>query len=252
MIVLPVVDSTNNYAMGQARAGLAGHGTAYLALEQTGGKGQRGKQWDAPAGENMLLSVVLDARTLELKQPFLLSVVVALACHDFFSRYTAPGMTHIKWPNDLYWQDRKAGGVLIENSYTAGSPGNDGSSLPATWKWAIAGIGININQTRFPDYLPNPVSLRQITGKTYDLMGLARELCDCLQLRLGELHAQTPATLMEAYNQRLYKLHETVRLKKDQEVFRTCIQGVDETGRLHTRDESDRSFGFGEAEWLKD
>ena len=113
-IILPSVDSTNNYAMAQSRAGLAMHGTAYLAMEQTNGKGQRGKSWTSKPGENIMLSVVLEPKGLTIGNQFILSASVALACYDFLKKYTDPEMTRIKWPNDLYWQDRKAGGVLVE------------------------------------------------------------------------------------------------------------------------------------------
>ena len=89
--------------------------------------------------------------------------------------------TKIKWPNDLYWQDRKAGGILIESIVRSRESG------VGSWEWAIIGIGININQTTFPDDLPNPVSLKQITGKNFDPVELAKELCGLLDKRFTEL-----------------------------------------------------------------
>ena len=100
LIVLPSVDSTNNYAMAQARAGLAKHGAAYLALEQTGGKGQRGKSWITNPGENILLSVVLEPKALIIGNQFILSASVALGCYDFLKNYTGSELTTIKLPND--------------------------------------------------------------------------------------------------------------------------------------------------------
>jgi BirA family biotin operon repressor/biotin-[acetyl-CoA-carboxylase] ligase len=111
LIILPSIDSTNNYAMGQANAGLAGHGTVYFALEQTAGKGQRGKSWITTVGENIMMSVVIEPQSLKINDQFLLSAAIALGCYDFFKSYAGDEIS-IKWPNDIYWRDRKAGGYL--------------------------------------------------------------------------------------------------------------------------------------------
>ena len=100
--------------MQQVKSGLAKHGTAYFAHEQTAGKGQRNKQWLSAKDENIILSVVLDTNQLLLSQQFSLNIVSALAALDLFNNYTTNNIK-IKWPNDIYWQDRKTGGILIEN-----------------------------------------------------------------------------------------------------------------------------------------
>lgn len=240
-VVLPVTDSTNNYAMGQVKAGLAGAGAVFLALEQTAGKGQRGRSWAAKAGENIMMSAVLAPEGFSASNPFPLSAAVALGCYHFFKTYGSAEMTRIKWPNDLYWQDRKAGGILIENLLGANG----------AWKWAIVGMGLNINQAQFPPELPNPVSLKQITGKEHDIVQLARELCHCVQSSLDLLHQKGPAHLLEQYNEWLYKKGEKVWLKKDQVIFETTIVGVTARGELHTRDAMERVFTHGEVEWVK-
>ena len=256
-IELQSVDSTNNYAMAEATEGRAGHGTLFFAWEQWAGKGQRGRSWTSTPGENIVLSAVLEPLALQPAQAFSLSVCVALACHDLFSRYAGPGSTSIKWPNDLYWNDRKAGGILIENHFQGDR-----------WPLAIAGMGININQVEFPATARNPVSLRQITGRTFRAAELARELGTCLDQRYSALigaYAPTseattttttttttrgaPAQLQE-YNTLLYRRGQTVRLRKDTAVFETIVQGVSARGQLLTRDVMDREFSFGEVEWV--
>jgi len=250
-IVLPSVDSTNNYAMAQARAGLAIHGTAYLAMEQTNGKGQRGKSWTSKAGENIMLSVVLEPKVLTIGNQFILSASVALACYDFLKKYTDPEMTRIKWPNDLYWQDRKAGGVLIESGVGSQESGVEkrDSGVIAMLR-AIVGIGINVNQTVFDEQLRNPVSIKQITGKNWDIIELAKELCDCLENRYSILIKKNPNKILEEYNAVLYKLNEKVKLKKDNAVFETIIKAVTPEGKLLTKDTMERTFNFGEIEWI--
>jgi BirA family biotin operon repressor/biotin-[acetyl-CoA-carboxylase] ligase len=239
-IELESVDSTNNYAMARAAEGKASHGTLYFAYEQWAGKGQRGRTWTSTPGENIVLSAVIEPVALKFSQAFALSACVALACHDLFSRYAGAAETRIKWPNDIYWNDRKAGGILIENSFR----GTD-------WVLAIAGMGININQTVFPESARNPVALRQITGRSFDVVGLARELGDCLDRRYTALTTGAGAgPLISDYNDRLYRREETVRLKKENAVFETVVQGVSPQGQLLTRDVMERQFTFGEVEWI--
>jgi BirA family biotin operon repressor/biotin-[acetyl-CoA-carboxylase] ligase len=238
-IELGSVDSTNNYAMAQAAAGSAGHGTLYFAYDQWAGKGTRGRTWTSKPGENIILSAVLEPVALVSSQAFALSATVALACHDLFGRYAGAEATRIKWPNDLYWGDRKAGGILIENSFRGDR-----------WAFAVAGMGININQIVFPETTRNPVSLRQITGQSYDAVQLARELGTCLDRRYAELTSSGIPSLMAQYNTRLYRLGQEVRLRKDNVLFDTVITGVSADGRLLTKDALEREFSFGEIEWV--
>jgi len=238
-IELQSVDSTNNYAMAQAHAGMAIHGTMFFAHEQWAGKGQRGRSWTSIPGENIILSTVLEPVNLLITQQFALSVSVALACYDLFSRYAGVADTAIKWPNDLYWGDRKAGGILIENSFKGDQ-----------WAYSIVGTGININQTQFPGTARNPVSLKQITGRPFDAVMLARELGACLEVRYQQLIEGATGLLLEEYNRRLYKREQSIRLKKDQAVFQTVVKEVSPAGELITRDVLERRFGFGEVEWI--
>jgi BirA family biotin operon repressor/biotin-[acetyl-CoA-carboxylase] ligase len=236
--ILDSVDSTNNYAMALVREGMAKHGMACVAKEQTAGKGQRGKSWQMQAGKSIAMSLILKTDKLRTDQQFYLSMLVALAANDFLKKY-ARKETAIKWPNDLYWRDRKAGGILIETVFNG-----------AMWKWAVVGIGININQTRFHKSLPNPVSLFQITNNEYDVIELAEELYEMVMKRVATI-AETPVEkIKREYNRHLYKLNETVKLKKANAVFKTTIKGVSLQGQLQTTDTMDRQFDFGEVEWV--
>lgn len=240
-IVLPVTDSTNNYAMAQVKAGLAVPGTAFLALEQTAGKGQRGKSWQAPPGVNIMMSRVIDPAPLPLAEQFALSAAVALGCYDFFKKYAGAEDCRIKWPNDLYWQDRKAGGILIENLLSASGE----------WKTAIAGTGININQAAFPDSVTGAVSLLQITGKQHDLLDLARELYTSIGNWLERLKTDGPLPVLEAYNRVLYRNGETVKLRKEGMVFQTRVLGVNLQGQLLTADPVAQCWDHGMVEWVR-
>jgi len=234
---LAAVDSTNNYAMAQALQSTANHGHAWFAWRQTAGKGSRGKSWTAADGQNIILSVLLSPSPLVSGHSFYLSAAVALATYDLFKGFAGDDV-NIKWPNDIYWRDRKAAGILIENNMRG-----------STWQWAVAGMGVNINQTEFSASINNPVSLKQITGKTYDIVAMAKMLCDCLQVRYEQLQHDKDSILQD-YNAVLYKKGEMVKLKKNNAVFNCTIKGVNAFGQLEITDAPLSHVNFGEVEWV--
>jgi len=253
-IELQSVDSTNNYARKQIHAGLAQHGMAVFAHEQLSGKGQRGKSWSSEKDVNILLSIVIKPGPLLLTQQFMLSACVVAAVHDFFIKYAGDD-TKIKWPNDLYWQDRKAGGVLIESIVGSGEWGvASGEAGVGSWQWAIVGIGVNINQTIFPSELTNPVSLKQITGKNFNTVELAKELCELLNKNFDELLNDGFEKIYATYLANLYKTNSMVKFKKDNRVFEATIKSVSPSGKLIVHPDSYRDieeeFDFGEVEWV--
>ena len=247
-IVFDSVDSTNNYAMAKVHAGLAKHGDGWFAHHQTTGKGQRGKSWHTGNGKNIAMSIVIEPSPLLISEQLKLSAAIAMACFDFFNKYAGEETT-IKWPNDIYWRDRKAGGILIEN--IIGKVGAIGKqSNKSSWKFAIAGIGININETDFDPELANAVSLKQITGKDFEPVELAKQLQQIVLKRVKELHQKPFDVLLKEYNNNLYKINQAVRLKKNNIEFESVIKGVTETGQLYTTDRIDNFFDFGEVEWI--
>ncbi len=236
-IELITVDSTNNYAMAAVQNGGIEHGTAWFAYNQTAGKGQRGKIWNAQPGQNITLSVALNTSALPVSAQFYLIAAVAVAAHGFFSEY-AGSETSVKWVNDVFWNDRKAGGILIENVLR----GNN-------WQWAVAGIGININQTAFLGAAANAVSLKQITGKTFDVLALAKQLRGHVVKRFAMLLEDKDAVLA-AYNNVLYKKNMPAKLRKNNIVFNATVKEALPDGRLRVEDASWDYFGFGEVEWV--
>ncbi|MFT4022455.1 MAG: biotin--[acetyl-CoA-carboxylase] ligase [Flavihumibacter sp.] len=236
--MLDSVDSSNNYAMALAKKGMAQHGEVFFALQQTAGKGQRGKQWITAYGVNIMQSIVLETNALGPSDLFALSMAMALGVYDWFSEKVGKE-ARIKWPNDLYWRDRKAGGILIENLWAAGS-----------WQFAIVGMGINLNQRQFDPAIKNPVSLLQITGREHNLLGEAALLCACLEKRWQQLVGGGQASLHAGFESVLYKKGEKVRLKKGNRVFETVVEGVSLQGELITRDALEHRFAVGSVEWL--
>ena len=242
-VELQSVDSTNNYARNLLHEGLAQHGMAIFAHEQLAGKGQRGRIWSSDKSSNVILSLIVNPQSLVLSQQFQLSVCVALSVHELFMKFAGTD-TKIKWPNDLYWQDRKAGGILIES--VVGSRESGISS----WDWSIIGVGININQTAFPSYLSNPVSLKQITGKNFDTVMLAKELCMIMNQKFDELMNSGFENLYAQYLTHLYKINTTVKLRKDNRVFEAVIKGVNRAGQLVVYHSIEEEFNFGDVEWV--
>ena len=252
-VELQTIDSTNNYALAQIHANLAQPGTCYFAHEQTRGKGQRGKSWVAEKRANVILSIVLKPSFLEPARQFYLSACGAVAVFHFLKDHIDDGFLKIKWPNDLYWNDQKLGGILIENilgSGNAGRAGKKNEKLVPAWKWSVVGVGINVNQTKFPKEIKNPVSLKLLTGKDYDTVGLARHLCGSFGLFYDELRKEKYSSILKKYNHVLYKRNETVRFKKNNRVFKATVKRVNEMGQLVIKHAIEERLEFGEAEWL--
>lgn len=234
---LRTVDSTNNYATALVHAGMAQHGLAVLAHEQTKGKGQRNKQWRSEAGQNIALSLVLQPPGLAPSQLFLLSMAVALGSFRFV-KSVAGSETTIKWPNDLYWRDRKAGGILIENILQG-----------SQWRFAVAGIGLNVNQTAFDPSYGRAVSLRQITGRSFDVVEAARQLCAEVDTAFRQL-AEGATDMVAAYNEQLFRRGQAVRFRREGRVFEATVERVDATGRLWVRHAVEEAFEVGDVEWV--
>ncbi len=243
LIELLSVDSTNNYALsllkphsGAKRQIIAGHGTAVFAHEQWAGKGQRGKTWQSEKNKNIHLSVIVNPTNIKLANQFCLSAAVALGVRDFLVRYAGTDIS-IKWPNDLYFRNRKAGGILIENIISG-----------TRWKWAVVGIGLNINQTFFETGIEQrAVSLQQITGNTFNCLLLAGELRKEVLQRAAQIN---DPGLMDEYNQFLFKRGETTRLEKDGKVFEAVVKEVLPTGQLVVQAHKELRFDFGEVSWI--
>ena len=120
-----------------------------LTWRQTQGRGQVGNSWESAPDSNISMTVVLKPERLEASRQFAVSMVIALGCFDFVSRYT--DNVSVKWPNDIYVGNKKIAGILIEHKITGMYIGN-----------SICGVGLNVNQEHFLSDAPNPVSLFQL------------------------------------------------------------------------------------------
>ena len=159
--------STNTY-LSRLAATLPG-GTVIYTPSQTAGRGQKGNSWESEDGKNLTFSLLLKHPPVKARDQFCLSEAAALAVVEALSAEAGDGFT-VKWPNDVYWQDKKICGMLIENSL-------DGSDIAT----CIIGIGINVNQERFVSDAPNPVSLINVTGREHDLESLLKRVCSRIE-----------------------------------------------------------------------
>jgi len=236
--ILDQVDSTNNYAMEMINKEQAIHGNAYLAHYQTEGRGQRGKKWDSLPGQNLTMSVILKPSSDFIDKPFLFNAFIAVEIASFVEDFIQEKVM-IKWPNDIYIRDRKAGGILIENKIRG-----------ENWNWSVTGIGLNINQFEFMSTPNEPISLIEITKQKIRIEEFARALHGKLLKSYASNSNTNGEKILQDYNNRLFKAGMTVQLKKNNVVFETTIKEVNSAGQLITVGVKEQHFEFGEVEWI--
>lgn len=188
------------------------------------GRGQIGSQWQSPLGQNLLLSVILYPKFLLATQQFKLHQVVSLALYEsLYALVPDPTMLRVKWPNDLYYNDQKMGGILIENAL-------QGTSIRHT----VIGIGLNVNQTDFPPELNRATSLSLVTGFSHNLDTLLGTLCQQLERHYLALKNQHYQALEQAYLQQLYRFQTwaSFRRQPSNQPFRGKIIGISPVGQL--------------------
>lgn len=231
-------DSTNSALSRMLQTEEVPDGFTIYTYHQTEGRGQRGNQWESEPNKNLLFSTLIRPKHLSIRHNFLLSEVVALAVKKTLDSYT--DHIRIKWPNDIYWKDKKIAGILIENTWM-------GQCVDT----CIAGIGLNVNQTLFKSDAPNPVSLKEITGDEYDQEALLQTLlCNINEYRF--LAEQHPESLQEVYHQALYRKDGFYPYEDNAGVFSAQIVGVKPDGQLCllTDNGEERSYYFKEVKFV--
>jgi BirA family biotin operon repressor/biotin-[acetyl-CoA-carboxylase] ligase len=219
------------------------HGDVVVAEYQTAGRGQRGNRWASAAGENLMFSVVLDSSFLRADEQFLLLRVVALALVDTMAAYGIDA--RIKWTNDIYVGDRKITGVLIDHSTQDGMLKRSG-----------VGVGINVNQRIFDEWLPNPTSMVREMKTSYNLD--RHEVLERFVARLTErfeaLRAGRREELQNEYHKKIYRLDTPARFAlPDGAEFTGIIRGVGSGGELLIEDAvsgAQKSFLFREVSFI--
>jgi len=235
MNIIPVetVASTNDYLKKLAHRKFLEEGTVIVARNQTEGKGQRGNSWESEAGKNITCSILLYPSFLPLQRYFLLSEAISLGVKETLDTYVE-GIT-VKWPNDVYYSERKIAGILIENELT----GNE-------YNLSVAGIGLNINQERFFSNAPNPISLKQITGREQNTEAILKELIQNILYWYERLKDGDTEILIRMYHEALYRRTGFHRYEDSEDIFSARIDHVSDDGFLHlvTDRNEERSYAF--------
>ncbi|MBN2775781.1 MAG: biotin--[acetyl-CoA-carboxylase] ligase [Prolixibacteraceae bacterium] len=239
IINLSAVESTNNYARGLIMNKAAEEGTVVLAHHQTYGRGMGENRWESEKGKNLTFSILLSPVFLNPAGQFYLSMVISLAVIDFIS--SEADSAKIKWPNDIYIGNKKVGGILIENTIL-------GDKIIET----IAGVGLNINQDVFFSDAPNPVSLKNITGKDYNIELVLEDVWNNIMERYINLKAERGKILSEEYISNMYRLNEWADFKQGSEIFSGRIIGIDQIGCLKVEKKNGTilHFQFKEIEYI--
>ncbi|MBB6005578.1 biotin--[acetyl-CoA-carboxylase] ligase [Arcicella rosea] len=237
---LPVCHSTNDIAAEIIQSDTnVFEGMVIITDNQTAGRGQRGNVWEASVGENLTFSLILKPNFLKASEQFKLNVAVSLGVLDCLSEYIDEDLK-VKWSNDIYFQNQKMGGILIENTLQGYQIG-----------YSIIGIGLNINQASFP--VPNATSLRNVTKNPlkYDLAMILSNLLECVEKNYLTIKNGNYETLKNRYLSNLFRIEEFHHFRKNGQLFVGKIIGIDETGQLGI--ESDgliEYFGFKEVEFV--
>lgn len=234
--------STNDYLAELCKQGKAEEFYTVIAEDQTDGKGQRGNSWESEPGKNLTFSIVLYPTAIEANKQFHLSMLASIAIIDTLTDYT-DGFS-IKWPNDIYWHDKKICGILIENEL-------EGQYLSQS----IIGIGLNINQTEFLSSAPNPVSLYQIIGKEIDKDEVFSKIIHALlggYKALEDNFIEASACISHLYKKFLYRKNDFHIYQDKDGTFEARIHDVGHDGYLYLEDTGNniRKYAFKEVTYI--
>jgi len=241
-IWLETVASTNVVASEHIRANKTEDGTAILAKFQSAGKGQAGAIWESEEGQNLLVTYILHPQFLEPKDLFVLNKAIALGVYDFVKSVLGKEAS-IKWPNDIYYGDKKIAGLLIENSVTFSEV-----------NYSVIGIGININQQKFKSYIPEAVSMRNATGKKYNIEECFAGLSSCLEHRYLQLKERGATRINSDYKKALYRFGKYFFFRRKGIIFKARIADVLDDGKLVLEKENGKpeTFRFKEIAFASD
>lgn len=195
-------------------------GTVIMAESQTAGRGQQQNRWHSEPGKNLTFSILLKPSFLSPNNQFDLTRAVSMGIFNALEPLLGSPL-RIKWPNDIYYENKKLGGILIENIL-------QGTLI----KNSIVGIGLNINQDNFPLDIPGAVSLKQILHKDYELKSILSDICKNIEAAYLELRSDRFEHLRKAYAERLYWLNEDKIFRAGNQVFNGIIKGVKDSGLL--------------------
>jgi BirA family biotin operon repressor/biotin-[acetyl-CoA-carboxylase] ligase len=240
LLTLKEVDSTNNFLKNLlSNSKPLPEGTVIMAESQFAGRGQQENKWHAEPGKNLTFSLLLNPAFLAIADQFDLTRAMSLGVYDALHPILGDQLK-IKWPNDIYYGDRKLGGMLIENIISGGQIKN-----------AIVGIGLNVNQENFPDEASNATSIKQILHRDYDLRILLSDICNYIEGYYLNLKAKNAFFVRNEYLKRLYWLNESRYFRTQGVTFTGTITNVKDNGLLVIRsNDEDTTYNLKEIEFL--
>jgi BirA family biotin operon repressor/biotin-[acetyl-CoA-carboxylase] ligase len=149
--------------------------------------------------------------------------------------------SRVKWPNDIYVNDKKIAGILIENILESD-----------TVNYSILGIGLNVNETDFPGNLPNPVSMKSILNKNIIRENVVKALLKKISLRYYQIRSKDFESLHNDYNCKLYKKGLLSNYKAGEQQFKATLIEANKTGELVLRSEKNEinKYFFGEVHMM--
>lgn len=202
---------------------------------QTAGRGQKGNSWEAERGANLLFSILLSPRGVTASQQFILSQAISLAIAETLLEYYPD--FQIKWPNDIYWQEKKMGGILIENELR-------GKNIER----CVVGIGLNINQQTFHSDAPNPISLAMITGTPQDRDAILMRILEIFHTKLQAIACGETHAIVESYHDMLFRKDGFHPYRDENGIFWAAIDHVEPLGPICLRDKEGnlRTYAFKE------
>ncbi len=222
IIRLDEVESTNLHLKKIAREVHPAEGSLVIADYQTAGRGQMGTSWFSSKGENLLFSLLIYPQHVVAAEQFIISRIAALAVKNTLDQFAND--IRIKWPNDIYWQDKKICGMLIENDVQGQQIEN-----------SVIGFGINVNEQSFPSDLPNPISLRQITGMVHDREYLLDTFMREFFLLYRDFEQGNIEGIEDEYMFDLYRVNDYYWYEDANGKFQAMIEDVLPSGHLLLR-----------------
>lgn len=232
-IRLEETDSTNREAFRILEHTPLPEGTVIVAAHQHSGRGQGKTTWESAPGLNLTFSLILRPIFLHPAKQFLLNQTIAMGLREGLAGILADSGILIKWPNDIYYEKSKISGTLIENQI-----------LGNQFEVSVAGIGINVNQAVFASDAPNPVSMKNITGRTYDLNNTMEIIIKSIMNWYNKLITGKHEEIQKSYQEYLLGFGKPLKYLAGEEIFSGTITGLDEYGRLIIERESGRIQSF--------
>lgn len=239
LLYLDQTDSTNTFAKRWGREENPVEGSAVYTEFQTGGRGQKGNSWFSSPNKNILFSLVIYPNFINAKNQFLISKIAALSLKNVLSKYTQD--IRIKWPNDIFWKDCKIAGILIENDL-----------VDTKIQQSVIGMGININEETFPDHLPNPVSLYQICGETFDTKKIICQIIEEYQYLYENAKKGVVDKINADYMQDLYHADNYYEYIDSEGRFKAKIADVLPSGQLILERENgeNKAYAFKQVQFV--